>query len=444
MKRFLLSLVALTAIAVGGWAQVFQVGGIDVTDENKDDLTTAINDQGYGSIASGTISYDFGTQTLKLNSAKINTGDWAHTIIWDNGQDLVIDVTGDCELETTDGVAIYCDQGGSLTIKGTGTLTLTSGNGKTMMMFGKDEDTFTIEDVTLIANEDIYWDNSAAVIRNATVEAKKIYGSGSGTLTLDRSWILEPSGAIVGDKGIMKGGDFAEDVRIMPSTLTLKDAADNSSVLDTYFGQKVDATLGGRTLKGGKWNTISLPFALTAEQIAASPLAGATIRELDSYSNDGTTVTVKFADVTAMAAGTPYIIMPTSDVVEPTFKDVTISNSPLSVSKGDATFASRFAPITLATSPSNLFLQNNNLYYPVAETTVNAFRAYFSLAHPVPTGGGAKVIIDFGDDADGATAINALETEVIADKVVYDLQGRRVENPTKGMYIVNGKKVLVK
>ena len=127
MKRFLLSLVALTAIAVGGWAQVFQVGGIDVTDENKDDLTTAINDQGYGSIASGTISYDFGTQTLKLNSAKINTGDWAHTIVWDNGQDLVIDVTGDCELETTDGVAIYCDQGGSLTIKGVGTLTLTSG-----------------------------------------------------------------------------------------------------------------------------------------------------------------------------------------------------------------------------------------------------------------------------------------------------------------------------
>ena len=314
------------------------------------------------------------------------------------------------------------------------------------MLDGQDGDVFTIEDVTLIADQELNCSYHAVVIRNATVEAKKIYCFYRGSLTLDRSWILAPSGAIVGDYSggavIMKGGELAEDVRIMPSTLTLQDAADNSSVLETYFGQKVDVTLGGRTLKGGKWNTISLPFALTAEQIAASPLAGATIRELDSYSNDGTTVTVKFADVTAMAAGTPYIIMPTGDVVEPTFEDVTISNSPLSVSKGDATFASRFAPITLAASPSNLFLQNNTLYYPAAETTVNAFRGYFSLAHPVPTGGEAKIIIDFGDD--DATAIDALEAETTADKVVYDLQGRRVENPAKGIYIVNGKKMMIK
>jgi hypothetical protein len=41
------------------------------------------------------------------------------------------------------------------------------------------------------------------------------------------------------------------------------------------------------------------------------------------------------------------------------------------------------------------------------------------------------------------TGIKQIET-VKEDGNAYDLQGRRVENPTKGLYIVNGKKVMVK
>ena len=44
-----------------------------------------------------------------------------------------------------------------------------------------------------------------------------------------------------------------------------------------------------------------------------------------------------------------------------------------------------------------------------------------------------------------STAINEVEGEdVNARTVIYDLCGRRVDNPTKGMYIINGKKVLLK
>ena len=42
------------------------------------------------------------------------------------------------------------------------------------------------------------------------------------------------------------------------------------------------------------------------------------------------------------------------------------------------------------------------------------------------------------------TAIEEVESENGNVKVIYDLQGRRVNNPTKGMYIINGKKVLIK
>ena len=43
-----------------------------------------------------------------------------------------------------------------------------------------------------------------------------------------------------------------------------------------------------------------------------------------------------------------------------------------------------------------------------------------------------------------STGISNIETETIGDDVIYNLRGQRVENPTKGLYIINGKKVVIK
>ena len=48
---------------------------------------------------------------------------------------------------------------------------------------------------------------------------------------------------------------------------------------------------------------------------------------------------------------------------------------------------------------------------------------------------------DFGDDFDGINEVNAAEVE---NAQIYDIQGRIVNNPTKGLYIVNGKKMVIK
>ena len=50
-------------------------------------------------------------------------------------------------------------------------------------------------------------------------------------------------------------------------------------------------------------------------------------------------------------------------------------------------------------------------------------------------------IIGFGDE--GTTGITTIETTTDSN-AIYDLQGRRVTNPAKGIYIVNGKKVIIK
>ena len=60
------------------------------------------------------------------------------------------------------------------------------------------------------------------------------------------------------------------------------------------------------------------------------------------------------------------------------------------------------------------------------------------------SGSGARQFIGFGDD-NGATGIDSLTPALSkGEEVYYDLQGRRVAQPTKGLYIVNGKKVIIK
>ena len=67
--------------------------------------------------------------------------------------------------------------------------------------------------------------------------------------------------------------------------------------------------------------------------------------------------------------------------------------------------------------------------------TVAKDKAYLK----VPTGAGTRLSIVFGDE--DTTGIQTVE-KTVNDNVVYDLQGRRVAAPQKGLYIVNGKKVI--
>jgi hypothetical protein len=73
--------------------------------------------------------------------------------------------------------------------------------------------------------------------------------------------------------------------------------------------------------------------------------------------------------------------------------------------------------------------------------TLAANKAYLK----IPTGGGARALSIVFDDEQETTAIESVAPKAVAkDNVYYDLQGRRVAQPTKGLYIVNGKKVFIK
>ena len=82
-------------------------------------------------------------------------------------------------------------------------------------------------------------------------------------------------------------------------------------------------------------------------------------------------------------------------------------------------------------------------FYKLKSTgTIGANKAYLKANNSAAAN--AFFTFDFDATATGVDSINAQENEENADIKIYDLQGRRVANPGKGIYIVNGKKVLMK
>jgi len=95
-------------------------------------------------------------------------------------------------------------------------------------------------------------------------------------------------------------------------TLSLSDNTDNSTAITDANTKVCNVTLSGRTIyRDNEWNTLCLPFDMSADQIAASPLADATIMALDGSGSslDGSgKLTLKFASSSTITAGMPYLV----------------------------------------------------------------------------------------------------------------------------------------
>ena len=256
--------------------------------------------------------------------------------------------------------------------------------------------------------------------------------------------------------------------------IKLYDNAKNSSTIYDYEGKIVNATLSGRTFShDGCWNTIYLPFALSADQLADEecPLHGATIKQLkDAWFEDGT-LTLTFNDTTAIKAGMPYIVKwpEGDDVTDPVFKNVTPSsdlNQTFFIKDKDGNrpeneedlyfgllFTGSWNPSELTDdivqTKQLLYMgADSKLYYPTEPMTIGAFQCYFHLygitADDLEENPVKNVVFNFGDET-GITTTNVTNLANEAD-AWYDLSGRRLNSrpTTKGIYIQNGRKMMIK
>ena len=217
-----------------------------------------------------------------------------------------------------------------------------------------------------------------------------------------------------------------------------------------------NVTLSGHTLiKDGYWNTLCLPFDMTAAQVTEQ-LAPTALKTLSSTELNDNTLTLNFEDATEIVAGKPYIIKwaSGSNLVNPTFTGVTVSNAAANVTTAYADFIGTYAPIVWTSKDKSiLFLgvngDKNTLYYPQPSGNqnpgINAFRAYFQLKNC--TTNASAFVLNFGDDA---TSIKSLTPDPSptgeGNEYWFDLSGRKLDKqPTqKGIYIHGNKKVVIK
>lgn len=157
--------------------------------------------------------------------------------------------------------------------------------------------------------------------------------------------------------GKVKTGPISESPYTYYPSLDV--SGDMTADLEEVMGKTLDVTFRGRKfIIDSEWNTLCLPFSMTAEQISNSPLNNSKIVELDTEKttlSDGV-LTIAYKTATAIVAGKPYMVKWVIDeeaedthIDNPIFKNVTISTAePTAVSAAGITFCGTFAPLTLA------------------------------------------------------------------------------------------------
>ena len=213
-----------------------------------------------------------------------------------------------------------------------------------------------------------------------------------------------------------------------------------------------------RTINANEWSTICLPFEMTKEQVQNIFGSDVKVYYFDSYetTKDGdniTAITVNFEEEDFSANFTknyPYIIKTTKKITEFNLDNVDIDPDAIDQDyttgsgKNKKTlghFYGTFVANTIVPE-NNLFLADGKFYYSKGLTKMKAFRCYFDFNDVISSVEGASAPVFFSFDND-ITGIKNIQ-RTAEDGKCYNLGGQRVVSPKKGLYIKNGKKVVVK
>ena len=256
---------------------------------------------------------------------------------------------------------------------------------------------------------------------------------------------------LVGKNGNDKIGAAGE-------TLTAESLAlDDNKDFVAYELFAAKATSYNRTINTGKtgttWATLCLPFEVS--------LDNQNFRAFNLLSANETTNTIELEEITTIIpAGTPVIIKMNDGETQLNFTeaDKEIANEVKTAATADGNYQLKglYTQKEFNKNADNncYIVKGNKLMNPtmllektkVQRVASKPFRAYMVEKSSAPAAGAKMFSIGF--DNDGTTAIDSLNTIADDNATYYDLQGKRLNEPQKGINIVkrNGKtmKVIIK
>ena len=229
-----------------------------------------------------------------------------------------------------------------------------------------------------------------------------------------------------------------KNIVIVP--VAISESADNSSALTAKEGLTADVNLT-RTIHHESYNSICLPFALSAAQVEAVFGAGCDIEELTDASIANEEITLNFTKRTTMEAGKPYLIKPASTVTNPTVCNAVLTNTVVPSGNADVMFSGIFSPTQMEASDNTLVIGAENKLHPVTAGEMPGLRGYFVLKTDRARAAAKRGIHLSMDDNNEETAIGTAQVaetpttkciingqlHIIRNGIHYDAQGSIIQ-----------------
>ena len=156
-----------------------------------------------------------------------------------------------------------------------------------------------------------------------------------------------------------------------------------------------------------------------------------------------------FSDATTIEANHPYIIKVSNNITEFSVEEVDIAPEEeptvAAVKRTKKQWSEMIGTYVAQTTldATCLFLSENKFWYSAGNTKMKAFRAYFDfydVLTEIEDTYSSRIILNFPDDE--TTGIRNIAPSM--NNRYYDLQGRQIDMPNKGIYVKDGRKVVVK
>ena len=239
--------------------------------------------------------------------------------------------------------------------------------------------------------------------------------------------------AVAGNTCNWMGIGYVELYEVAPKEAKLSDTDTQAPAAGAYAKLTSDRKL----LKG--LNTIVLPFATTKDELSV-----AQVLKFNGTENVNGKVRLLFTEVEELSPNTPYAVFVDADQTLPVFENKTVAEpNDLTVVGEEYSFVGTYCQFVKGTnSPivsGDYVAGNADFQKANGGNGLKAYRAYMkkvgSSSAEVETSINGFVI-------DGIQLVETAESQT--SESIYNLNGQKVSKALKGVYVINGKKVVVK